>query len=80
MAEETYSFRFCDSNIYYLKSLSIYKHLKHIYIHNDRSIFIIIMLWKAQMQCLIEIVASHMCHMPSPLLGIGHPHYYSIIN
>ena len=34
------------------------------------------MLWKAQMQCLIEIVMSqqsHMRHMPSRSLGIVHP-------
>jgi hypothetical protein len=71
LAGETYSFRFCDSNIWYLKILIIYEHLKYIYKHNCNRIPIIIMLWKAQMQCLIEIVASqwsHVCHMP------GDPH------
>ena len=39
------------------------------------------MLWKAQMQCLIEIVVSqqsHMRHMPSRSLGIVHPHESSL--
>ena len=56
LAGETFSFHFCDSDVWYLKILIIYKHLKHIYNHNCGSRFIIIMLWKAQMQCLIEIV------------------------
>jgi len=58
LAGETYSFRFFDSNIWYLKFLILYKHLKHIQKHNGNSRFFIIMLWKAQMQCLIEIVVS----------------------
>ena len=77
MAGETYTFRFFDSNIWYLKILIIYKHLKYIYKHNSSSGHIIIMLWKAQIQCFIEIVVSqwsHMCHMLSPLAEIGHPH------
>ena len=80
MAGETYSFRFFDSNIWYLKIMVIYKHLKHLYKRNCSSRNLVIMLGKAQKQCLIEIVASqwsHTCHMPSPLPWIGHPHLLS---
>ena len=77
MAGKTYSFRFFDSNIWYLKILILYKHLKHIYKHNESSRFFIFMMWKVQMQCFKEIVVSqwsHKCHMPSNLPGIVHPH------
>jgi len=63
LAGETYSFRFFDSNIWYLKIMVIYKHLKHLYKCNCSSRNLVIMLGKAQKQCLIEIVASVVTHM-----------------